>query len=80
MSRRLMDAVFDLFGENTEILPYGEDKIRFSAEEQISDLFFGWCSSFGDNLTILGPKEIKEQYETYLDIIVGQYKSDDGTV
>lgn len=74
MNRRLMDAVFDLFGENTEILPYGEDKIRFSAEVQVSDLFFGWCSSFGQDLTILGPEDIKVQYAEYLARIKGQYQ------
>ena len=79
MSRYLMDVVFDLFGEDTKITPHGEDKIRFSAEVQMSDLFFGWCSSFGQNLTILGPKEIKKQYEMYLGNIVRQHKSADET-
>ena len=41
MNRRLMDAVFDLFGENTEILPYGADKIRFSAEVQAQRFSYG---------------------------------------
>ena len=74
MSRYLMDAVFDLFGENTEIALYGENKIRFSAEVQMSDLFFGWCSSFGQNLTILGSEDIKMQYAAYLERIKGQYQ------
>ena len=74
MSRYLMDAVFDLFGERAEITLHGEDKMRFSAEVQVSDLFFGWCSSFGQNLTILGPKDIKERYTAYLDSLKGQYQ------
>lgn len=74
MSRYLMDAVFDLFGEQTEITLHGEDKMRFSAEVQVSDLFFGWCSSFGQNLTILGPEDIKERYTAYLDSLKGQYQ------
>ena len=74
MSRYLMDAVFDLFGEQTEITLHGEDKMRFSAEVQVSVLFFGWCSSFGQNLTILGPEDIKERYTAYLDSLKGQYQ------
>ena len=74
MSRYLMDAVFDLFGEHTEITLHGEDKMSFSAEVQVSDLFFGWCSSFGQNLTILGPEDIKERYTAYLDSLKGQYQ------
>lgn len=74
MSRYLMDAVFDLFGERAEITLYGEDKMRFSAEVQVSDLFFGWCSSFGQNLTILGPEDIRERYTAYLDSLKGQYQ------
>ena len=73
MSSYLMDVVFDLFGEKTKILPFGDNKIRFSADVQISDLFFGWCSSFGENVTLIAPQNVLEDYKCYLDQVKVQY-------
>ena len=65
MKKHLMDAVFDLFGEKTKIHPCGEDRIRFTVGVQVSDLFFGWCCSFGDSLKLLGPASTVEQFSAY---------------
>ena len=75
MSSYLMDVVFDLFGEKTKILPFGDNKIRFSADVQISDLFFGWCSSFGENVTLIAPQNVLEDYKCYLDQVKVQYSN-----
>ena len=40
---KLIDAVYDLFGVNTKLIPLSDDYFQFSASIQISDLFFGWC-------------------------------------
>ena len=74
MSSHLMDVVFDLFGEKTKIMSYGDDKIRFSADVQISDLFFGWCSSFGENLKLIAPPNVLEDYKVYLRNVETQYQ------
>lgn len=74
MSSHLMDVVFDLFGEKTKILPFGDDKIRFSADVQISDLFFGWCSSFEKNVKLIAPQNVLEDYKAYLAKIQLQYQ------
>jgi len=65
MKRFLLDAVFDLFGEKTRIISYGDDKIRFTADVQISDLFFGWCCSFGENLKLIAPQNILDEFKEY---------------
>lgn len=78
MSSHLMDVVFDLFGEKTKILPFGDDKIRFSADVQISDLFFGWCSSFGENVKLIAPQNVLDDYKLYLDKVKQQYKNEKG--
>lgn len=75
MSSYLMDVVFDLFGEKTKILPFGDNKIRFSADVQISDLFFGWCCSFGENVTLIAPQNVLEDYKCYLDQVKVQYSN-----
>ncbi|MBR2335340.1 MAG: WYL domain-containing transcriptional regulator [Clostridia bacterium] len=69
----LVDAVFDLFGEKTKILSSGDKSIRFSADVQISPLFFGWCCSFGDKLRVLAPESVKEELKEYTALVGGQY-------
>ena len=71
--RKLIDTVFDLFGEKTKILSDGDETIRFTADVQISPLFFGWCCSFGDKLRILGPDNVIEQLKEYTKLIEEQY-------
>ncbi len=72
--RSLLDAVFDLFGEKTPILTVGEDTVRFTADVQVSALFFGWCCSFGDKLKLIHPPSVIEQLKEYTDTVKGQYR------
>lgn len=74
MHSSLVDVIFDLFGDKTRIVPAGEKVIRFSADVQISDLFFGWCCSFGEKLKIVGPNQVIEQLKVYTDTIKNQYE------
>jgi predicted DNA-binding transcriptional regulator YafY len=73
-SRTLIDAIFDLFGEKTKILSNGEHTVRFRVNVQVSDLFFGWCCSFGEKVRLLGPDNIIEELKAYTDKIKGQYE------
>ena len=65
MDRFLLDAVFDLFGDKTRIISNGENTVRFTVDVQVSDLFFGWCCSFGTKLKLLGPEATVEQFKEY---------------
>ena len=69
LHKSLVDVVFDLFGEDTKITACGEDRIRINVDVQVSDLFFGWCSSFGDKVKILAPYNAVEDYLCYLNKI-----------
>lgn len=71
----LLDVIFDKFGEKTKITDIGNGKIQFTAEIQISNMFYGWCSSFGTKMKIVVPNTIKEQYQTYLQEIIENYTS-----
>ena len=70
LHKSLVDVVFDLFGDDTKITACGEEKIRITVDVQVSDLFFGWCSSFGNKLVIIEPKTVKNTYLDYLNSIV----------
>ncbi|MBE6703002.1 MAG: WYL domain-containing transcriptional regulator [Ruminococcaceae bacterium] len=76
MNRSLIDAVYDLFGEKTRILALGDDTIRFTAEVQVSPLFFGWCCSFGERLKVVGPYSVIDQLKEYTETIQKQYSGD----
>lgn len=56
--RDMLDVIFDKFGEDMSITSLGTDKISFSAEVQISPMFFGWCCSFGERLKVVGPNSV----------------------
>ena len=74
MHRSLIDAVFDLFGEKTKMISCGDDTVRFTADVQVSPLFFGWCCSFGEKLKVLGPEPIIEQLKAYTDTVKSRYE------
>ena len=54
----MLDVIFDKFGEDMSIASLGTDRISFSAEVQISPMFFGWCCSFGERLKVVGPNGV----------------------
>ena len=54
----MLDVIYDKFGENTRIICLDEKRISFSAEIEISPVFFGWCCSFGERLKVVGPNSV----------------------
>jgi hypothetical protein len=40
---------------------------------QVSDLFFGWCSSFGEKVKLLTPQGTVEDFKEYLNNIKEKY-------
>ena len=71
--RSLISAMFDLFGDNIRLLSNGEETVRFRVNVQVSDLFFGWCCSFGEKVKLLGPDHVIEELKEYTDSIKEQY-------
>lgn len=65
INKNLVEAVYDKFGSKTRLTPYG-DIYKFTAEVQISDMFFGWCFSLGGALQILAPREVCLMYRSRL--------------
>lgn len=73
ISSDIVEVIFDKFGKNTILSPYGEN-YRFTAEVQISDSFFGWCMGLGTKIQILSPREVKGQYLQKLHNVICKYK------
>lgn len=76
MDRFLLDAVFDLFGDKTRIISNGENIVMFTVDVQVSDLFFGWCCSFGTKLKLLGPEATVEQFKEYTQGVINHYNNE----
>ena len=73
IDKSLVDAVFDLFGEHTKIVTSGENTVRFTVNVQVSDLFFGWCSSFGEKVKLLAPISVVNGFKNYIETIDKTY-------
>lgn len=74
-NRDMLDVIFDKFGEDTRIVVINEEKIAFSAEVQISPVFFGWCCSFGDRLKVVAPLTVIEKLSYYICVLAKEYKN-----
>ncbi|MDE6188786.1 MAG: transcriptional regulator [Clostridia bacterium] len=61
ITKDLVEVVLDKFGPSTAFSPYGEN-YRFTAEVQISDMFFGWCCALGEKLKIISPKDVRDGF------------------
>lgn len=72
--RDMLDVIFDKFGEDMSITSLGTDRISFSAEVQISPMFFGWCCSFGERLKLVAPLAVVDELSDYIGVLVKKYQ------
>ena len=72
--KNLLDVIYDKFGEGTQIRPLGNGKISFTADVEISPMFFGWCCSFGERLKVTSPVDMVIELKNYCKKIVLLYK------
>ncbi|MCM1367902.1 MAG: WYL domain-containing protein [Roseburia sp.] len=63
----VIDAVFDKFGAGTAITEVGGNKLKFSADVQLSNPFFAWVCSFGGKLKIESPISAVEKFREFID-------------
>ena len=61
--RKLIGAVYDKFGEDTEMQRINEDTCVADVKVQISPTFWGWLFQFGGRMTINSPETLKEEYK-----------------
>ena len=72
----LIDVVFDLFGDKIKIRKLDNEFVRFTADVQVSPIFFGWCCSFGNKLRLVAPQNIKEELKNYIISLTENYTED----
>ena len=69
--RSLIGAVYDRFGESTEMIPSSEDKCVASVKVQVSPTFWGWLFQFAGQMQILSPSYLIEEYKDRCAQIIG---------
>ena len=67
---RLVGVVLDRFGKDTDVRPVGNGMVRMRANVAVSGQFFGWLAGIGKEAVIVSPKEVKEQYHSWLSDIL----------
>ncbi len=64
--RSLVNAVIDRFGKEVPLTPDGADRFTTRVTVDVSPQFFGWLCGFGEQVQILQPSSVAEQYKTHL--------------
>ena len=68
-SKKMIPAIYDEFGDETEITKIDDNKFTAEVDAQISPTFWGWLFTFQGQIKIAGPEEVqtlKTQYLAYL--------------
>lgn len=62
----VMDAFIDRFGEKMEVRSIGENQFKTTIQIATNHIFYSWIFGFGGKVSIVGPKEVKEEYVSML--------------
>lgn len=66
-SIRLLNTMVDRFGTDDVVYQEGgKGFFTVTATVYVSDHFFGWLSSFGEQINIVSPSHVKNEYAVYL--------------
>ena len=65
----LIGAVYDRFGEDTRMIPSGENKCIATLRVRISPVFWGWLFQFAGQMRLLSPAHVVESYRQQAQLI-----------
>jgi len=72
-SSNLVRPVLDRFGNDTIIVPDGENAFTVTLDVIVSPQFFAWFSAFGSSAEILSPENVRSGYARHLNSILDLY-------
>ena len=61
---QLIGAVYDKFGEDTQMMRSGENKCIATVKVQISPTFWGWLFQFAGLMKVISPDSVIEEYRS----------------
>ena len=67
---QLIGAVYDKFGEDTQMMRSGENKCIATVKVQISPTFWGWLFQFAGLMKVISPDVVIEEYKNKADLFM----------
>ncbi len=67
-------VILDRFGTKINLIPCDEEHFTVNVDVQVSQQFFGWVCSLGQNVKIVGPEDVTEQMKQHLEEVLMLYK------
>lgn len=74
IENKLAGTALDRFGKDIKLKEYDQEHMTFTAEIQVSNMFFGWLAKFTyGQMHIVRPKRIVDGYRKHLQNIIDKY-------
>ena len=70
----LIGSVYDHFGEKCEIMKYDRNSSEYYGQVRVSPTLWGWIFQFGDRMKVVGPKNMEEEYVSWLKKVLKSYE------
>lgn len=67
---RLVNVMLDRFGEETMLIPDGEDHFTLTVDAVVSPQFYGWLFGLGAGAVLTGPDWAVEEYRAMLKMVL----------
>ena len=71
--RSLINVVIDRFGQDTMLIPDGEEHFNFTVKVAVSPMFLSWVIGFGNKAKILYPQSVAGQCRALCQEAMSQY-------
>jgi len=74
LPNEMAGIILDRFGKEITIRQVEDGIISVRIKVAVSNQFYGWLTGLGKEVTILGPEQVKNDYQRYIENILIQYK------
>ncbi len=74
VEERAMNAVIDRFGKDVQVEDRGDGMANVSVTVMETPVFYGWVAQFSGQITIDGPKTVREGFAEYLRDMLATYE------
>lgn len=74
LPNEMAGIILDRFGKEITIRQVEDGKISVRINVAVSNQFYGWLTGLGNGIMILGPEQVKNDYQRFLNEILTQYK------
>lgn len=72
---RLIGVVMDRFGSDVMLRPIDEAHFKLVVDVVISNPFWGWIVGLGEDVKVVGPEEVVEQFRLFVEQLYNRYSN-----